>query len=302
MGIVTTTAYPSRYVKEAALFKTAGMSQSTCEIDIGNLPTSSQVILPTTGKFHLRFNVVKAGGKPRQRDVAELLSQQLGIRALYQRKEAVYQIGDWVAFDGADSTVEISTGQFDASEMGGTLKALDKLQAAGYSPDDEITICFDPDMYDLKLITNLCNIMEARSSLIVKALGLTEEIRIIIDDHLAFGIPLNVFCFEKIEACVYLLRQASQMAASTGKARMKPCDDSNPKYSMRTWLLRLDFIGDEYARPRQTLLNGLTGDGAFFTDEEKEKANAKRRMKRAKAAEMAVSNIAMPQHFTAQEM
>lgn len=292
MGIVRTTAYPSRYMKEATLFTTAGMSQSICEID-----AIATDILPTAGKFHLRFNVVKGGGKPRQRDVAELLSQQLGIRALYQRKEAVYQIGDWGACDSAVGTVAVGTGQFDASEMGDTLKALESLGQHGYSPDGEITICFDPDVYDIRLITNLCNIMEARSSLIVKALGLTEEIRIIVEDHLAFGIPLNVFCFEKIEACIYLLRQASQMAASTGKARMKPCDDSNPKYSMRTWLLRLGFIGDEYARPRQTLLNGLTGDGAFFNEEEKAMANAKRRMKRAK-----VELVPVPQPFAAQEV
>ena len=70
------------------------------------------------------------------------------------------------------------------------------------------------------------------------------------------------------------------MAASTGKARMKPCDGSNPKFQMRSWLLRLGFIGDTYARPRQTLLNGLAGDTAFFDGEGKEKAAMKRKAKR----------------------
>lgn len=47
---------------------------------------------------------------------------------------------------------------------------------------------------------------------------------------------------------------------------MKPCDGSNPKFQMRSWLLRLGFIGEEYERPRHTLLSGLEGDSAFFTE------------------------------------
>lgn len=94
---------------------------------------------------------------------------------------------------------------------------------------------------------------------------------------MAFGIPLNVFDLDVIEACVCLLFQASQQAASVGKARMQPCDRSNAKYQMRTWLLRLGFIGDAFSRPRHTLLRNLDGNGAFFTDEGREKANRKRR-------------------------
>ncbi len=60
---------------------------------------------------------------------------------------------------------------------------------------------------------------------------------------------------------------------------MKPCDGTNPKYQMRSWLLRLGFIGEEYERPRRTLLAGLEGDTAFFTADQKEAYMSKRRSK-----------------------
>ena len=71
------------------------------------------------------------------------------------------------------------------------------------------------------------------------------------------------------------------MAAATGKARMKPCDGSNPKFQMRSWLLRLGFIGEEYECPRHTLLSGLEGDSAFFTESGKKRALGKRRREKA---------------------
>ena len=92
---------------------------------------------------------------------------------------------------------------------------------------------------------------------------------------------LDAFAIPETEACLYLLRQCYGMAAATGKARMKPCDGSNPKFQMRSWLLRLGFIGEEYERPRHTLLSGLEGDSAFFTESGKKRALEKRRREKA---------------------
>ncbi len=69
----------------------------------------------------------------------------------------------------------------------------------------------------------------------------------------------------KIEAVACLLYQMSAQAERTNKVRMKPVDGSNPRYQMRTWLLRLGFIGEQFARPRQTLLENLEGNSAFFS-------------------------------------
>ena len=261
MGIVRTTAYPSRYADEEWRDENAVIPAE-----------------PSVGKFHIHFDIIKRRGST-QRELAQVIALATGARPVYQRSERYYLVGDWTVIDNIDCFA-VGTGLFDIDECEKNLRALDALHEAGYVPDEEVTICFTPDVYDLKLVLNLCNIIEARNALLVQSLGLSEEIRIIVDEELAFGIPLNAFCFEKIEACVFLLRQASLMAANTGKARMKPCDGSNPKFQMRSWLLRLGFIGDTFARPRQTLLSGLAGDGAFFSDEGKAKAAVKRKAKR----------------------
>lgn len=269
MGIVRATAYPSLY-KDEEWLKEEALSETQ-----------------SVGKFYLQFDAMKAGAKRyigavyRQREIAKLVGRAIQEKPRYDRIGKYYCIGKWSA-NASDygESVNVFTGLFDIDNAEKTLRVMDTLQAAGYIPDDEVTIYFKPNVYDFKLISNLCNIMEARNALIMQALGLNEEIRIVVDEELAFGIPLSAFSFEKIEACVYLLQQASLMAANTSKARMKPCDGSNPKYQMRTWLLRLGFIGDQYARPRQTLIGGLEGDVAFYTDDGKEKAAMKRKAKR----------------------
>ena len=74
------------------------------------------------------------------------------------------------------------------------------------------------------------------------------------------------------------------MAETTGKARMKPCDMSNPRFQMRSWLLRLGFIGEAFERPRRTLTEALQGDVAFFTEEQRYKAMSKRKAKSKETA------------------
>ncbi len=53
------------------------------------------------------------------------------------------------------------------------------------------------------------------------------------------------------------------MAKDAKSASPKPQQNDNPKYAMRTWLLRLGFIGEEFATARDILTRNLTGDAAF---------------------------------------
>ena len=62
-----------------------------------------------------------------------------------------------------------------------------------------------------------------------------------------------------IQICLAL----SQMAKSVRTASAKPQQRENPKYAMRTWLLRLGFIGDEFKTARELFTNRLEGDAAF---------------------------------------
>ena len=67
----------------------------------------------------------------------------------------------------------------------------------------------------------------------------------------------------QLKSYIQLCLALSQMAKDVRTASPKPQQNENPKYAMRTWLLRLGFIGEEFATVRDFLTRNLTGDTAF---------------------------------------
>ncbi len=56
----------------------------------------------------------------------------------------------------------------------------------------------------------------------------------------------------QLKSYIQLCLALSQMAKEVSKASPKPQQNENPKYAMRTWLLRLGFIGDEFKTARKS--------------------------------------------------
>ena len=67
----------------------------------------------------------------------------------------------------------------------------------------------------------------------------------------------------QLKSYIQLCLALSQMAKEVKTASPKPQQTENPKYAMRTWLLRLGFIGDEFKTARELLTKRLDGDAAF---------------------------------------
>lgn len=67
----------------------------------------------------------------------------------------------------------------------------------------------------------------------------------------------------QLKAYIQLALALSELAKEVKKASPKPQQTENPKYAMRTWLLRLGFIGQEFETARSFLTRNLTGDTAF---------------------------------------
>ena len=67
----------------------------------------------------------------------------------------------------------------------------------------------------------------------------------------------------QLKSYIQLCLALSQMAKSVKSASPKPQQNENPKYAMRTWLLRLGFIGDEFKTAREVLTRRLSGNPAF---------------------------------------
>lgn len=67
----------------------------------------------------------------------------------------------------------------------------------------------------------------------------------------------------QLKSYIQLCLALSQMAKTLKSASPKPQQNENPKYAMRTWLLRLGFIGEEFKTAREILTKKLAGDAAF---------------------------------------
>ena len=67
----------------------------------------------------------------------------------------------------------------------------------------------------------------------------------------------------RLKSYIQLCLALSQMAKDLRTASPKPQQHENPTFAMRTWLMRMGFIGDEFATARDVLTKNLTGDNAF---------------------------------------
>ncbi len=90
----------------------------------------------------------------------------------------------------------------------------------------------------------------------------TVEFRLFQFDAPAYG-RQNGLHAGQLKSYIQLCLALSQMAKEVKTASPKPQQNENPKYAMRTWLLRLGFIGEEFATARDILTRNLDGDTAF---------------------------------------
>ncbi len=68
---------------------------------------------------------------------------------------------------------------------------------------------------------------------------------------------------DKLKAYTDLVANINANAKKLKHASRKTTATDNPKYSFRTWLLRLGMIGEEYKTTRKILLANLEGNAAF---------------------------------------
>lgn len=67
----------------------------------------------------------------------------------------------------------------------------------------------------------------------------------------------------QLKAYVQLCLAMNYRALHTRAAKYQPLQSENQRYTMRCWLLRLGFIGDEFATARRVFTNRLSGDTAW---------------------------------------
>lgn len=121
---------------------------------------------------------------------------------------------------------------------------------------------------DKVAVGNLTKLLDAKGSLIKKALGIAELPMEITEDAVSF--PWFDTCPDADTAKAYTDFIAALCKMSREQKRINATEKevTNEKYAFRCFLLRLGFIGAEYKADRKILLKNLKGSSAFKTVKE----------------------------------
>ena len=119
-------------------------------------------------------------------------------------------------------------------------------------------------------LQNLFNLVDAKGSLIKKALGVSDLTINLLDDRLAFDWFPADSTPEEINAYTAFIAALCAMARNQKRITAKGKTVDNEKYAFRCFLLRLGFIGAEHKQTRKILLRNLSGSSAFKAGQPKE--------------------------------
>lgn len=116
---------------------------------------------------------------------------------------------------------------------------------------------------DKVAVGNLTKLLDAKGSLIKKALGVDALPVEIVEDRVVFPWFAELPNADKVKAYTHFISALCEMSKNAKRVTVteKPVD--NEKYAFRCFLLRLGFIGTEYKAERKILLKNLTGSSAF---------------------------------------
>lgn len=118
-------------------------------------------------------------------------------------------------------------------------------------------------LLDKVSVGNLTKLLDAKGTLIRKALGI-EDLRIEVkEDRVSFPWFAELPDADSVKACTHFIAALCEMSRNAKRVIATEKDVDNEKYAFRCFLLRLGFIGAEYKAERKILLKNLTGSSAF---------------------------------------
>lgn len=112
-------------------------------------------------------------------------------------------------------------------------------------------------------VGNLTNLLEAKGSLIKKALGISELPLEITEEQISFPWFSDGLDADTVKAYTDFIAALCKMSREQKRISNTEKEVKNEKYAFRCFLLRLGFVGAEYKRDRKILLKNLTGSSAF---------------------------------------
>ena len=209
--------------------------------------------------MELNFHVTGSERKRLVTAMAEYLHcevQYLGVPS------CAYRVGDFLV----EKTGVVRFGDSVDNKL---LRQLTKkLEQEGFSADAATGLAIQMPIPDQAALANMYALVEAKGSLIKKALGVEDLPIRRLDDRLEFPwFPADAEP-EEVKTYLHFVTALCNLAKSQKRvfSREKPVE--NEKYAFRCFLLRLGFIGSEFKAERKILLRNLTGSSAFRVKKE----------------------------------
>ena len=201
--------------------------------------------------------------------LVRIISEVIGMKPVYMRMPTCAYViaGITVEKDGAvvwDERTDDTT--IDA------VKAA--LSDAGFTAEEDTRPEVTSNEYGLVVqmpkasftedsLDNLHRLIEAKGSLIKKALDVTELPITEEDDKLSFPWFTTETDPDEVRAYTHFITALCEMARNQKRVTAKEKETDNDKYAFRCFLLRLGFIGTDYKTERKILLRNLSGSSAF---------------------------------------
>ena len=233
--------------------------------------------------MRIEFNVTGAKRKELAASIAELMDMPAEyqymptcaykISYLTVTKDGALEFDEQLTEEQLGKLMEfLSSRGFTAAEMPTAVaeseneETAEETDSAPQSENLGLTIGFPLDKV---MVSNLTKLIEAKGSLIKKALGLEKLPIEVTEDKVNFPwwetMPED---FEEITAYTDFLASICRMSKEQKRITAKKKTVDNEKYAFRCFLLRLGFIGAEYKKDRKILLKNLTGSSAFKATKE----------------------------------
>lgn len=224
--------------------------------------------------MEIQYNLT---GEPRKA-LVRAISEVLGEDAIYQGAPSfAYTVDDYtISRDGIVTCPDNATRE----EID---RLADALREQGYTPAnvEDGRSTFTAEMpregFSEEAYGNLQKIIASKATLLRKAIG---------TDRLDIETTVETFRFPwftlhgldgEADAYTRLIAALCQMAKNQKRVTAKERDSGNDKFTMRLFLIRLGFIGDEYKTARKILLRNLTGNSSWKSGHRPEQAVAAER-------------------------
>ena len=123
---------------------------------------------------------------------------------------------------------------------------------------------------DKVAVGNLTRLLDAKGSLIKKALGVDALPIEILEDRASFPWFTELPDTDAVQAYTHFISALCEMSKNAKRVTVTEKTVENEKYAFHCFLLRLGFIGAEYKTERKIQLKNLTGSSAFKSGAKKE--------------------------------